>query len=184
MPRSSASVDEKALGRMFGDRDVVEFLDKVSVEGVERMLGAPDESRCWYAEPPGRHWSKGDGRPMLGDEDPAVMQAIGRCAAARIRDTLPWPAVELGRVHGEPCGWCGMPLELLLAACEWATWWSQYLTSERLTWTGAAESLYIREVRRCEYQQPAWRDFFALPGAEREAAIAAVTASSREGVPA
>jgi hypothetical protein len=135
-----------------------------------------------YAEPLG-HWRLGQPRPALADNDPAVMQAIGRCAAARIRD--PRLVRVAGSIHREPCGWCGFPLRELLAACDWATTRSRYVVVDLLVWRGEDGSIYLRDTHRSGiYEGPAWSAFWVLPTSERSRRVQGAVAASREGLAA
>jgi hypothetical protein len=129
-----------------------------------------------YAEGQG-YWRVGDGHPALADDDPAVMQAIGRCAASRVR----WGegVIRLGSVHPEPCGWCSYPLRELLRGLDWALYMSRLVTTERLVWRGRDRTEYVRVVRSEEWDNPRHAAFWALPAAEREARILAAVEASR-----
>jgi len=165
-----------AQRREFDHVGVRQLLDQAPMDRIVEWFGQP-VVHTTYQQPIGRHWAQGDGRPALADEDPAVMQAIGRCAASRVRS--PVPSLSPGRIHPAPCGWCGYPLDALLAACDWATWRSLCIVAETLTWyedpskRSGAGGEYHREGRPGGYTAPAWVDLWALPRDERAARVAA-----------
>jgi hypothetical protein len=169
-----------AQGQLSGP-GVTDRLDRMELLEIIGLLGEPDH-RTRYAGPLG-HWRHGDPRPALADESPAVMQAIGRCAAARIRAA--GPLVLAGPIHPAPCGWCGFPLRELLAACDWAAWRSRYVVADLLVWEGAEGSTYVRETGRADtYGEPVWAAFWALPSSERARRIEAAVTASRAGLAA
>ena len=166
---------ERIRARRFGDDDVRNGLDEMAFAAVERTLGPADAVQTYHAPGTGR-WRQGDGRPSLADDDPAVMQAIGRCAAYRVRrdhrtgDVFP---LDVSAVHPEPCAWCDYPLTELLIACDWATFASRYVITEQATWRNADGLEYHRAARSDVYDNPRWRDFWALPTFDRERRISA-----------
>ena len=172
---------EHAQRRDFDFPGVRQLLDAAPLSSIEAWFGQPSIATS-YAEP--MAWSVGDGRPGLADEDPAVMQALGRCAASRVRSDLPGIRLGVGRVHPRPCGWCGLPLAELLRACDWAVWRSRFLLAEVLTWHSdpvkrpGAE--YHRVPRSDVYTQPDWADFWALPTDRRESRIQAAQYPSED----
>lgn len=174
----AARLDEKINERRFADPDVPGALDEMSLAAVSAMYGAP-VSHTTFAEPQGRHWTRGSGRPILADDDPAVMQAIGRCAAARSRGRLT-ESIDLGSIHAEPCGWEIYPLEMLLEACEWAVMVSGYLVTEMLSWKGKDDAEYARSGRGGIYTNPTWADFWELPSVDRRVRVEQAIAASRE----
>ena len=142
------------------------------------MLGQPDRVVASYAEP--MHWRQGDPRPALADIDPAVCQAMGRCALDRqVRGDGASFASAIGRlrfVHPVRCAWCEYPLGELLAACDWATWASRYVASEFAVWVGADGSTEARSTGRTGiYEQPEWAAFFALPAGDRRERVRLAT---------
>lgn len=161
--RKDRSIHDRIESREFDDAKVRAYLDTLDLDALRWKLGEP-RIVTLYAQPIG-YWHQGDGRPMLADEDPAVMQAIGRCATAR-RDAGP---IESGAIHGGRCGWCEYPAELLLGACDWAIWHSRFVVTELAVWADHDEPWvsYEREVRSSVYDNPAWATFWALPRAER-----------------
>jgi hypothetical protein len=157
--------------------DLSDFSDKsrdtlnaMSIAQVVASIGAPDE-HVQYASVPG--WKVGDGRPDLASDDPAVMQAMGRCAASRVRHKL--PAMALERVHLSACGWCEYPLEEVLKACAWATMASRFVTADVLEWTNTEGRKYARPGTLTGYQNNRWATFWALPIEERERQIKAAS---------
>lgn len=152
--------------------EVQAALDNMSFGMLNLRLGTP-YSHTSYALPQG-YWRQGDPRPALADEDPAVMQIIGRCLAWRIAGRGKFPVLPIiGGVHPAPCPWCDYPKEELLKACDWATWWSRYLIEEVLLWKGKRGS-YSRTTSTPGYQQPRWMEWWAMPREEREAEISAI----------
>ena len=124
-----------------------------------------------YAEPRGS-WRQGDGAPVLADEDPAVMQAIGRCATAELQRMGGFPK-ELSSTHDtRRCGWCDYPIAERLAACDWAVFRSRYVDVEIAVWRGKG-STHERTLRQDVYENPTWAAFWALPADERQARISA-----------
>lgn len=159
----------------------VRRLDRMGIDEVIGLLGDP-RRMTRYAEPFG-YWRQGSPRPALSDERPEVMQAIGRCAAARVRMTG-GPSIG-GAIHPRPCGWCGFPLEELLAACDWATWHGRHVVSDLLVWRLTDGSLYLREAGGSgAYGDPATFAFWSLSPSERGRRVAAAIAASREGIAA
>lgn len=154
-------------------------LDRMERDEIAGLLGEPVRVTR-FVQPLG-HWRPGQPRPVLADDDPAVMQAIGRCAAARIRD----PRLVSGSVHPRPCGWCGFPLRELLAACDWAAARSRYVVVDLMVWRGEDGSAYLRDMHRSGiYEEPAWSAFWTLPTTERSRRIRTVLERSRDGIAA
>lgn len=177
--RKERATDAKLDARQFDDTDVRKVLDEVSYTGMVAKYGLPVVSTHMTSAD---GWSNGDGRPALADDDPAIMQAIGRCAAARVRwDDAP-PLMTKG-VHPAPCGWCEWPIEELLVACSWDVWKSGHIGSETMTWEGANGSHYTRGGRHDVFTSPTHAEFWATPRDAREARVQAAIAASR-GVPA
>jgi hypothetical protein len=157
------------------------LLDDLVDEQLWRILGEPARV-IRYAEPFG-HWHERDQRPALADERPAVMQAIGRCAAARIRAVGSIPLA--GPIHPAPCSWCGFPLRELLAACDWAVGLSRYVLVDLLVWQGADDSVYIRNSGRAgHYEEQSWAAFWALGPSERARRIETAITASQAGLAA
>lgn len=154
-----------------GREDVRDMLNALSVGEVIALLGSPSE-RVGYATAPG--WTQGEGRPALANEDPAVMQSVGRCAAERARRRFPAPLPVLRAVHPSSCDWCEYPEDELLKACAWAVWHSRYVESHVFEWRGDGAT-YTRAGSMTGYQNPDWRRFFELPTKERERRIDAAS---------
>ena len=173
MPRQ-IDVQEAIRLQDYSHPDTLLYLDSLMWEPLIRILGSP-RMMTSYAEPVGKHWRPGDKKPVLADEDPAVMQVIGRCAAYRVRGFEGRPNHLLSASHPDRCPWCEYPVEELLAACEWATWYSRYLIQEVAVWEGKVGS-YHRTVATAGYQNTRWKDWFASPVTEREATVAAIRA--------
>ena len=172
---------DKLRAREFDDPDVRKILGSMGVPALIVELGQPSIVTR-YADPKG-HWRQGDDRPALADDDPAVLQAIGRCAVSR---SELWGVGTGGAkllravgvaTHPEECGWCGYPTDELLAACDWATFRSRYVEAEFAVWHADPERLtgatYQRTLRQDVYENPTWAQFWALPTAERQARIRA-----------
>ena len=162
--RKEAQLQKRLTDRVFADPEVVAILDDMPTDSLHHRYGEPAITTM-FAQPQ-KHWRVGDGRPSLADEDPAVMQAVGRCAASRVR----WedkPAIFGPSIHPAVCDWCEFPLPELLGALDWATWASRYVAAEVATWRGRGGSSYTRSLREDEYDNPAWRRFWDLPIAER-----------------
>lgn len=184
-PRESRTpIEERILRRDFGDREVIEALDSMNLDAVCRALSSPSDDgwpvvRRTFARGQGG-WVEGDGRPALADDDPAVMQAIGRCAAWRLRAKLPGPLLLDSAAHPRPCGWCEYPVAELLRACDWATITSRYVVAEFLQWwqyphadIGKKGLAYHRQGTDGVYLNERWAAFWALPTDERTRRIAA-----------
>lgn len=165
--RKDRPLEERVEAREFDDPKVQQLLDALSVESIEYRLGPPRVVTV-HATAPG--WDQGSGQPSLASEDPAVMQAIGRCLASRSR--FETPQLSAGAIHPRRCGWCDYPTEQLQAASSWAVWHSRYVISELLVWTNDERHVsYVREVRSGEYGNPAWTEFFGLSRRERASRV-------------
>lgn len=167
--RKAQRLDDKLAARLFENEDVRSVLDDMDVDTVIRTIGEPRRA-TEYAVQPG--WAVGSGRPTFADDDPAVMQAIGRCAANRVRHGL-MALAGLGGVHPSPCGWCDYPLEQLLEACSWAVLVSRYVVLDLLIWRNDDGAQYSRPGGLTGYQNPSWRQFFEVAPKERERRIEA-----------
>ena len=111
--RKEAQLQKRLTDRVFADPEVVAILDDMPTDSLHHRYGEPAITTM-FAQPQ-KHWRVGDGRPSLADEDPAVMQAVGRCAASRVR----WedkPAIFGPSIHPAVCDWCEFPLPELLRA--------------------------------------------------------------------
>lgn len=187
MPASTAQrppLADRIFTRDFGDREVLEALDAISIEGVTRALYGPNDDGTptvhrTFAKGAGS-WDFGVERPSLADDDPAVMQAIGRCAAYRLRLKLPGVMPLVAPAHPRECAWCELPMAELLRACDWATVTSRYVVTERLTWHQYPEAApgdrglaYHRSGRSGVCLDTRHADFWSLPDDEREARVAA-----------
>lgn len=161
--RKAQRLDEKLTHRRFEDEGVRSALDEMDIDTLISVLGEPARVTR-YAEQ--RGWAVGDGRPLLADEDPAVMQAIGRCATNRVRHGLA-ALVNLGPIHNGECAWCPYPLEQLLEACAWGVMSSRFVVADLLVWTNADHQTYVRAGGLTGYQNPAWRALFEMPVNER-----------------
>lgn len=166
---------QRLARREFGDKDVRKMLDSMDDPALVSRFGQP--SVVVRYSPTRGHWRQGDPRPPLADEDPAVMQAIGRCAAADLHRRAGFLAAVMGTHDRGRCAWCDYPLEARLAACDWATFRSRFVESELRVWwqypeakTGAA---YLRGGRQDVYENPTWAAFWALSREERERRIVA-----------
>lgn len=80
--RKDLAVERKVAARMFRDPDVLAVLDAIEeVALLVPLVGRPVVRQSWERS----GWDDRDPRPALASDDPAVMCAIGRCAASRIR---------------------------------------------------------------------------------------------------
>jgi hypothetical protein len=148
-------------------------LDQLGIDALIGIFGEPEVVPEWDT-PRLLHWQPGDPRPLFANDDPAVMQAIGRCAAARIWDSLPSDrqprplAIAITNAHPAECGWCSDELEELLAACDWATFEGRTQTAEWLTWKqerNGEQATYQRRVpvgvrsqRHADFWALSWRE--------------------------
>jgi len=178
----TVSLDTRILQRWFDDREVRAALDGLTIEQVCHLLasndhdhGQPSRYRT-FAEGQG-YWKPGDGRAALASDDPAVIQALGRCAAYQARLKFGTHVPLVIRSHPRECAWCDYPLAELLRACDWATVASRFLVTERLTWHQRPEadkpsergSAYHRAGLGATYLNTTWAAFWKLDAAEREA---------------
>lgn len=175
MPRdASEPVESRIFRRRFRDRDVIESLDGMDLDAVWSALDKPRPLVTLIHARPQGYWSPGRPRPALADDDPAVMQAVGRCASSRVVWDKDHPfVIDLTTVHPRRCAWCDYPSEELLMACDWATVTSRFVLSEVITWSNDMGQTYTRSGRADEYDNPAWRAFWALPDQARSARIRA-----------
>jgi hypothetical protein len=174
MARKALSIDtlSREDAQRFADDGIRELLDALGVDELVRLLGEP-ASITEYATAPG--WSVGDGQPTLANDDPAVMQAIGRCAANRARRTFDAPMPMLDKAHPTRCDWCDFPQDELLKACSWAVHQSRFVLADVLVWTNDEGHRYVRSGNLTGYQNPRWRRFFEDNDRERERQIAVAT---------
>lgn len=164
----------------FTDDAIRDVLDALNVTDLVGLLGDP-VPMTEYATAPG--WTVGDGRPTLANDDPAVMQAIGRCSAHRARRKYDFPMPMLDKVHPTRCDWCDFPDDELLKACSWAVHQSRFVLADVLVWTNEDGHRYVRSGHLTGYQNPRWRRFFEdTTDHERERQIAVAT--GRTEVPA
>ena len=166
---------DKLRARELEDPDVRRVLTGMTVPTLIVELGYP-HTVTRYAPTRGS-WRQGDGRPALADDDPAVMQAIARCATAGLQRAGGF-LKDLSSTHDtRRCGWCDYPIDERLAACDWAVFRSRFIEAEFHVWYADQEkrrgSRYWRMVRQDEYENPDWAAFWALPRDDREAAIRA-----------
>lgn len=161
----------------FTDQDVLSLLAEMDIDQIIRTLGEPRHF-TEYATAQG--WKVGDGRPSVANDDPAVMQSVGRCAAARVRWSAK-PNLSFGSVHPASCDWCDYPIEELLKACSWSVHQSGYVVADVLLWEGKERSTYARPAGGTGYQNPGHRIFWELPAKERERRIE--VASGRKVAP-
>lgn len=180
------SVERALAAREFDKIEVRELLDGMDEYALRGMLGDP-EIRVAYADGIG-YWRQGDSRPVLAEDDPAVMQAIGRCAVARTMSPLPGKLVigEADKVHPVRCGWCDYPLQDLLAACDWSTWFARYRVAELLTWRKGEEGrdhwiTYSRGGGAPVYENPLYAAFWAQANDERELLVQDAIRGSQSG---
>lgn len=169
---------EKLRAREFDDPEVVKVMAGMNTAAVIEELGEPFVLR--HHTPTRGHWKPGQPRPALATDDPAVGEAMGRCAASRADiwgANGPTLRAILAAGHPRPCGWCEYPLPALLAACDHAAWRMQFVESELFVWWSDQEkrrgAKFVRPGTTSGYQHPAWRDFWALPADVRTRRIAA-----------
>lgn len=184
--RQVDALPDRIFRRDFRDREVVAALDSMTVKEVCRSLAGPHDDgnpavRRTFSEGQG-YWSPGQGGPALASDDPAVMQAVGRCAAYQARLKFGTSVPILLKAHPRECAWCDYPLAELLKACDWATVASRYVLAERLVWRQYpdAESPHERGAfyersgdTAGTYLNEAWAAFWAMDPVDREARIAA-----------
>ena len=159
-------------------------LDAVSLTvelGEPRIIRSVVEGRgCTAACPTTkegrhRHWRRGDGRPMLADERPEVMCAIGRCATHRQRNEGIFDPRHAW-VHPDRCGWCEYPLDELLIALDWSTWMSG-LVSEVWVWPGGV----TRTVKDNVYENPTYQAFASMTPFDQRRIVDRAVADSMTG---
>lgn len=164
-------LDDDIRARRFDEADVRKALEAMSIAELITQFGDP----VWitHRHQTNAHWD-GAERPALASEDPATMQAIGRCAASRVMPPISLPT-ERSIHDGARCGWCEYPLDELLKACEWSQSQSRYVAAEMCVWhehphtrSGAQ---YVRVQRGGHYQSKKWEEWFARPRHEREAEV-------------
>jgi hypothetical protein len=165
-------IEDMLTQRQFDHKDVRALMDEMSAQTLTARLGYPAVEKRYF-EGSGS-WQPGDGRPTLADEDPAVMQAIGRCLAHRVRGQF-----SLSSIHPTTCDWCDYPTEELVVACDWAAWQSRYVIANLNVWVGAETdwgkpTTYARSGPVDYYENPRWREFWAMGHHERGRAIASV----------
>lgn len=175
----TSELDRLVNDRVLDHAKVRQLLDNMTVEEVVMDLGQPDHIER-YQEP--TMWHQGDPRPVLATDDPAVTIAMSKCALSRMRHIGPGPAVDV--FHPDTCGFDDYPVEQLLLAVDFATWQARYLTSEMLVWRQAQAGpkrhvTYVRSGREPGYQNPAWRQFAALPAKEQRRRVLVAMESAR-----
>ncbi len=159
--------------RSFRDPKLRAVLDEMTLLELTVAVGEADYKMTIYED---AGWSAGDGRPAYANEDPAVIVALSRCAVNRIRfgpdDLTSW-------AHPEPCGWCDVPIEALLAAARWSIWASRSITVDVDVWTGANGSSYERDSGTSGPQAPTYRDFDRLSAHDQAAHVEEAVVASR-----
>lgn len=135
-------------------------LDAMTIDDIRSVYG-PGVTATIYQEPIG-FWHPGMGEPKLAADTPAVAQAMARCATKRSAKGDYAALLPTGVVHSGECGWCAYPLDVLLAACDHATWMSRHVSAEIVTWPTVNPAVdYTRTTNRSgEYDNPAWATFF------------------------
>ncbi len=159
--------------RSFGDDKLRGVLDDLSATELVVAIGSPTGKMLTFED---AGWSEGDGRPAYADDDPAVMAALSRCAANRVRYG---PDELTSWAHPAACGWCDAPLGELLTAAAWAVWASRSVTVDLDVWRGAGGTSYERTAGALGPQNPAYRDFVALTTFEQQQRVAAAVEASR-----
>lgn len=139
---------------------VRKLLDELTIEELTETYGQPQIYTLPHAGQ--GHWRQGDGRPEVVAETPAMAQAIGLCAAARIRNRDAAGSLGFtGLGHRGECGYCTYPLDILLRTLDHANWLGGYLVVDLAVWPTRDGSSYVRETGRAgEYAHPAWARFF------------------------
>lgn len=165
---------QKLARREFDDPDVRKMLVGLDLSSLIARIGQP-HTITRYAPTRG-HWSQGQALPAIRDEDPAVMQAIGRCAVYRQQHRV---GLSFGSaLHDrDRCAWCAYPLDELLRACDWGVFRSRYIEQEFAVWFTRQDerkgARYALPTRSDVYENPEWAAFFALPLEVRRARIVA-----------
>lgn len=166
---------DKLRAREFDDPDVRKVVSGMGIPALIVELGHP-HMVTRYAPTRG-NWRQGDDTPALADEDPAVMQAIGRCATAEGQRLGGFPKLLSSTHDTTRCAWCDWPLLERLAACDWAVFRSRFIEAEFAVWYADQDlgkgARYWRLTRQDVYENPTWAAFWALPAAERQARIEA-----------
>ena len=168
--------------RDFDGKDVRATLDELSLQEVIVNLGSPHYVRR-YRKPSIVH----DIKPVLASDDPAVLEAMGRCSLARsdvFRVASPRLYANASRIHRpDECQWCEWPAALLVEACDYAVGTMKFLEDEMLVWyqhqDRSAGAKYIRVTRGQVYEHPAWASFWSMPTHERERRIASAMYGER-----
>lgn len=195
MPSIMEAIDR----RQFGTKGVREALDAMELYAIEGLLGEgrrvvrlsvplyrfwhPDveEAECDLGKDRG-HCDRSHGRPDLADDRPSAMLLAGRCALATNRArgepaakpsgmsrARPLVGGRPGAIHTE-CAFCGFPLAMLLAVCEWAQHESRYVVVDLYVWSGPDGSDYVRGGPTTgTYQTEAWERWRVAPAAEKRA---------------
>ena len=178
------AIDRRDLGK----KGVAAYLDGLPIADVAALLDDPHHV-TEYAAVPG--WKVGDGKPDLADDDPATMQAMGRCLASRISGRR---ALDLsdstkalgdyldpyaGAIHPKACGWCDLPVDELVKACAWAAWSAHYVVTRLDVWHGIHGSRYVRSHPTGYYENPRHAEWWALDAFERATRIQRVVEASR-----
>jgi hypothetical protein len=154
---------DRVQARAFHDPKVRAFLDERNVAEIISEYGQPERVVLYSRPLPSR-------KPSLATDDPAVAQAMGRCAVARLPED--WRLVPF---RHESCAWCEYPVAELVKACEWAEYMSRYVTAQILVWRNADGDTYERDGGAAHYENPAWAAFWALSVHDREQRIGAAS---------
>jgi hypothetical protein len=171
-----STVLEMIIRRDFDGKDVRATLDELSLSEVIMNIGSPITVKKYR-----RPMRVRDYRPTLHTEDPAVAEAMGRCAMARAEaflQTAPAMHAETSAIHRTAdCLWCEWPTDFLIDACDEAVITMRYLEDEFMVWYEDSDrrrgSRYIRYVRGAVYENDGWATFWSLPTHEREARVSA-----------
>lgn len=147
----------------FDDPKVRELLSEMSTAAITARYGEPHRVVLYSRPLPSK-------KPSLATDDPAVAQAMGRCAVSRMPDQ--W---KLLRFRHETCSWCAYPVDELVKGCEWAEYISRYVTAEILVWRNEDGETYERGGASPHYENPAWAAFWGLDVYERERRIGAAS---------
>lgn len=150
----------------------VKELDELTEDALDGIFNGRSIKAEWDT-PVLNHWRPGDERPVYADDDPAVQQAIGRCAVARLHDaTGDYPSLRAAFIEAHPseCGWCDAPLEELLRVCDWATWQGRTQLGEWHIWRRPDHGSY-RRWHHSGSRSARHAEFWALDKATRLALV-------------
>ena len=160
--------------RDFDGKDVRATLDELSLHEVIMNIGSPVVVKKYR-----RPMLVRDAVPALASDDPAVNEAMARCALSRndaFRTTAPRLHGDASKIHVVGmCLWCEWPAAALIDACDHAVISMRFLEEEFMVWFEDQErsrgARYIRNVRGQVYESDVWASFWSRPTHERERLI-------------